>query len=138
MRPPPPAAGRRQELAYAFTAVSGGVVYAASSTTIFGTDAETGTAVFEFAMPVRSELSTMRLFAQGDVLYIVANEQLPEARGPAYLYALDLPERQILWRHHLARVGPYDKLGSWTTTSLQPADGALFYENQQLLVKLTP
>lgn len=138
MRPPPPAAGRRQELAYAFTAVAGGVVYVASSTAILGTDAATGRAVFEFTMPVASELGTMRLFAQGDVLYVVANEQLPGARGPSYLYALDLAGRQILWRHHLARVGPYDKLGSWTTTSLQPADGALFYENAQLLVKLVP
>lgn len=100
MRPgPPPMAGRRQDIALGFTAITGGVVYAASATTIFGTDVTTGRPVFELAMPAPSELGTVRLVAQGDVLFVVANEQ---------------------------------------TTSVQPADGSLFYENQQLLVKLVP
>ena len=89
-------------------------------------------------MPVPSELGTIRLVAQGDVLFVVANEQLPGERGPSYLHALDVSEKRILWRHHLARIGPYDKRGSWTTTSVQPAEGSLFYENEQLLVKLVP
>ena len=135
---PPPVAGRRQEMALGFTAITGGVVYAASATTIFGTDVATGRPVFEFVMPVPSELGTIRLVAQGDVLFVVANEQLPGERGPSYLHALDVSEKRILWRHHLARIGPYDKGGSWTTTSVQPAEGSLFYENEQLLVKLVP
>jgi len=135
---PPPVAGRRQDMALGFTAVTGGVVYAASATTIFGTDVATGRPVFEFAMPAPSELSTMRLVAQGDVLYVIANEQQTGSRGPSYLHALDVGEKRILWRHHLARVGPYDKVGSWPTTAILPADGSLFYENEQLLVKLVP
>jgi len=135
---PPPVAGRRQEMALGFTAITRGVVYAASATTIVGTDVASGRPVFEFAMPVPSELGTIRLVAQGDVLFVVANEQLPGERGPAYLYALDLNDPRVLWRHHVARIGPYDKRGSWTTTSVQPADGSLFYENEQLLVKLAP
>lgn len=135
---PPPVAGRRQDMALSYTATTGGVVYAASATTIFGTDVASGRPVFEFAMPAPSELSTMRLVAQGDVLYVIANEQQPDTRGPSYLYALDLTGQRILWRHHLARVGPYDKVGSWPTTAILPADGSVFYENEQLLVKLVP
>lgn len=139
LRPgPPPVAGRRTDLAVSSFAISGGVVYVASATTIYGTDLASGRAVFEFAMPVPSELRTMHLVAQGDVVYVIGNEQLTGSRGPAYLYALDVAEKRLLWRHHLARPGEYDKLGSWTTRAIQPADGSLFYENQQLLVKIAP
>lgn len=51
-----------------------------------------------------------------------------------------LSRRQLLniaWKLGAAAL-LHDKRETWATTSVLPADGALVYENEQLLVKLAP
>lgn len=129
--------GQRENLALTTLVVSDGVVYAASPTRIVGSDLETGRAVFEFALPVTAELSTLQLVNAGPVLYVHANGRTAEGRrGASMIYAVDVAERRVLWAHHAGRADQYDALGSWATRFMLPIDGGLVYENSQLLVRL--
>lgn len=129
--------GQRENLALTTLVVSDGVVYTASPTRIVGSDLETGRAVFEFALPVTAELSTLQLVSAGPVLYVHANGRTAEGqRGASMIYAVDVAERRVLWTHHAGRVGQYDPFGSWATRFMLPIDGGLVYENSQLLVRL--
>jgi hypothetical protein len=96
--------------------------------------------VYDFALPVTAELGTIARTSAGGVLFIHANATQPAggSRGAAHLYALDIAAKKILWRHQVSRPDQYDKQGSWSTRYVLPVDNGLYYENQQLLVKLAP
>lgn len=52
------------------------------------------------------------------------------------VHAIDLASKQVLWGHATGRPNQYDPTGRWATRFLLPVDNGLYYENEQLIVKL--
>jgi hypothetical protein len=134
----PTVGGRPENVAFSQLVVAGGAVLSASPTALLGWDLETGATVFSFALPATMELSRIRLTGAQDVVYLAASATGEGADGAAYLYAISLAGRGLLWRHHVARTDKYDTVGRWPTRFVLPLRDALVYENSQRLVKLVP
>jgi outer membrane protein assembly factor BamB len=119
--------------------VANGVVYAYNDDGIFGWDLSNGTPVFEYKLPTPNKNYSIRMAIAGGVLYITGGlppEVKVDFTSPAgWLYAIDLATRTLLWKHQCYRDTQYEK--GWTTNHFLPANGALYYENRSLLVKLT-
>jgi outer membrane protein assembly factor BamB len=126
--------GRRQPMALTELVISGSAIYTASPTTIVGFDLGSGRPVFEFTLPVPGELSKFSLVSAGGVMYIASRGA--GTGQAAYIYALDLAARKILWRHHVSRPDRFDPEGKWPTKFMMPIDNGLIYENASRLVKL--
>lgn len=126
---------RKQPVALGQLVVTGGVIYTASSTELMGFDLASGRPVFQFPLPDPADLSKVRLAAAGGVMFL-HSVGLPPADS-AMLFAIDLAGKQVLWRHAAGRPDQYDPKGKWPTRYFLPVDNGLYYENQQLIVKLT-
>jgi len=74
----------------------------------------------------------------GEVLYFVGDLVASPGEGAVRwpLHALDLKTRQILWTHRTNRPSRFASEDQWPTHWFLPADGAIYYENQSILVKL--
>lgn len=130
--------GRPESMNFSALVIQNGVVYAASPTAVLGWNLDTGARVFTFATPVPVELSKVQLVVAGDVLYMAAQGTGTGAVTAAYLYAIDLTGKGLLWRHHVAKADTYDTVGTWSTRFVLPLQNGVAYENRQRLVKLVP
>jgi outer membrane protein assembly factor BamB len=116
-------------------AISGGVVYAYSEEGIMGWDLASGNPVFNLAMKLPDKDDSVRMMIAGGVLYIAgAPPGSTEWKARGWLHAIDLAERRILWSHQCYRPSQYS--ADWTTRRYVISDGALYYENKSILVKL--
>lgn len=119
-------------------ALSNGVLYASSRFGIHGWQLDNGRPVFEFEVPKSSDSNVSRVSIAGGVLYFMGNMELPPEKNKdnGWIYALDIASKHILWKFHACRTDKYDPDGTWGTVFVLPADGALFFENNQRLVRL--
>lgn len=123
---------------FATPIISGATAYAFTKSALQGWDLASGTQVFELPGAFNVDAGINRLWSAGEVLFFLANlsdEQGPTARKLP-LYAFDTVSRQILWKHYVNRPNRIASVANWRTRFVLPIDGAVFYENESMLVKL--
>lgn len=125
---------RKEPVALGQLVVTGGIVYTASGSDLLGFDLASGRPVFQLALPNPADVSKIRLASAGGVMFL-HSVGLPPADS-SMLYAIDLAGKQVLWSHASGRPDRYDPTGRWPTRYFVPVDNGLYYENQQLIVKL--
>jgi outer membrane protein assembly factor BamB len=125
--------GRKQPMALGQLVVTGAVIYTASASDLVGFDLKSGKPVFQMALPAPSDVGKIVLMAAGGVMFVQA---VGQPANSSMVHAIDLASKQVLWSHATGRPNQYDPTGRWATRFLLPVDNGLYYENEQLIVKL--
>lgn len=85
------------------------------------------------ALPAPSDVGNIVLMAAGGVMFV---QNVGQPANSSMVHAIDLASKQVLWSHATGRPHQYDPTGRWPTRFLVPVDNGLYYENEQLIVKL--
>jgi len=119
--------------------IANGIVYAFMQDGLTGWELKSGKAVFDLPGKFTVDAGVSRMAEAGGVLYVLANLPGNDGADAPFrpLNAVDVASGKILWTHRVNRPSaPNLDTNQWRTLFVLPDEGALYYENKSILVKL--